>query len=505
MDNIIIRMTEQPQQGKPHGAGNTYRISELVAVSGVSRDMIKYYLRANLLPKAHKPQPNFALYSENHLELIRLIQRFQQQTKLSLPEIAAVFNAAGHDANSIELELLSGKYRVGNSDNIIPLQPEAENTGALTFPQEFLDLLVHASLLPRSDKLGENEEQLAGLLWAARNAGLPLEFFQTAREKLAELADLEVKTLVAIKRPGLNFNAMVESVTGVDRIINRWMIKQKNCQIRDQFQRVMDNSERAITSLHDTIYQPSPIFSERYSVAAMLSQMSTMVEANTGTLQQSHDLCIACLLLAAYGRAIDIAKATLAAVPGDDISNAVIALAYCMQNSVDRACEYGAQLEHAEASHPVILQARMLVLLQQSAQLGGIADTSELMKSAGEQFLELPTRPSVDQPETILVLARANVAFPDFANSRPQATEALQTLLQRAEDNTLALPDFPIKGLRETIRVIYLIHTLYFLGELHDAGGDDTRARQCFAQVIQLDPSSNFGERAFLKLGQATQ
>ena len=92
-----------------------YRMSELVDASGVSRDMIKYYLRARLLPKPRKPRPNLSLYTENHLLLIRLILRLQQQTTLSLTQIATAFKAANYDPTTLEIELLAGKFSAGRA------------------------------------------------------------------------------------------------------------------------------------------------------------------------------------------------------------------------------------------------------------------------------------------------------------------------------------------------------------------------------------------------------
>ena len=88
-----------------------YRMSALVEISGVSRDMIKYYLRAGLLPQPRKPRPNLSLYSDNHLLLIRLIQRVQQQTSLSLPDIAEAFPNA--QAVNQTLRLLLELARAG--------------------------------------------------------------------------------------------------------------------------------------------------------------------------------------------------------------------------------------------------------------------------------------------------------------------------------------------------------------------------------------------------------
>ncbi len=491
--------SDNPEQRE----GKTFRMSELVSASGASRDMIKYYLRAGLLPPAHKPRPNLSLYTVDHLALIGLVRKFQAATKLSLQEIADVFCAADYDTSTIEIELLSAKHSVGGDDNIIPIKRGGQNSRALEIPGEFLHLLYDAGLLAQTDNLDEDEEQLAGLLFAAHQSGVPLRFFREARETLTELADLEVRTLIAIRRPELSYAETVDNVTDVDRIINRWMIAEKNGQIRRQFQRVVDNSERAISTLLDTIYIPSALFRERHGVEGTLHSIRGREEALAAAGDHSHGLCIALLLLAEYGEAIAIAEAIRARDPGDDVATAIIALAHGMQGDVDRAHEYGALLANSTSRHAVVLQARMLSLLQRAAKLGGVADTSELLKAAGELFLLIPTDPPADQPEMALSLARANVAFPDFANTRPEAIRALHTQLDLLEAGDMALPELPVDNLLESLECTYRIYLFYYLGRLHEIEGNSEEARDCFQQVVQLDPASNFGESAYLKLGQA--
>ncbi|MFT6276168.1 MAG: tetratricopeptide (TPR) repeat protein [Halioglobus sp.] len=458
--------------------------------------MIKYYLRVDLLPPAEKPRANLSLYTENHLKLIHLIRKFQEQTKLSLQDIGEVFRTANYDANAIEIQLLSAQYSVGD-DNIIPLKNYPQNTHSLDFPAEFLQQLAKTSLLENPGQLAQDQDQLAGLLWAAHNAGVPLAFFESAQEKLAELADFEVKTLIAIKRPDLSFNDMLSNVTDVNRIINRWMVSEKSRQIRSQFQRVIDNSERAISTLLDAIYQPSAIFRERHNIDQILSNVSLELSNGPPDIEQTHVLCFACMLLGDYERAITIAQTT----PQKPIITALIALAHGLQNNVDLAFEYGSQLEDSQDKHPVILQARMLSLLLKASKQGGVADTTELMKSAAEIFLELAQDPSLEEPEAILTLARANVAFPDFANSQPQAIKALQVLLQRLEQNTVELSNVSVADLRESLLTVYRINALYYMGVLLSMAGEHDKARQFFEQLIQLDPASNFGQKAFLQLG----
>jgi hypothetical protein len=108
----------------------------------------------------------------------------------------------------------------------------------------------------------------------------------------------------------------------------------------------------------------------------------------------------------------------------------------------------------------------------------------------------------VDEPEAILTLARANVAFPDFANSRPQAITALQALLQRLERNAVEFPELPVADLQEGLLTVYRIYALYYLGVLLAMNDDHEKSNHFFEQVVQLDPASNFGKSAYLQLRQ---
>jgi tetratricopeptide (TPR) repeat protein len=77
----------------------------------------------------------------------------------------------------------------------------------------------------------------------------------------------------------------------------------------------------------------------------------------------------------------------------------------------------------------------------------------------------------------------------------------LQTLLQRLEQNTVELAERPIAGLRDSLLAVYRINTLYYLGMLLATNDEHDKAAPFFEQVIQLDPASNFGKKAYLQLG----
>lgn len=492
-------MMKQPAAGAKAEASGTYRMSELVAVSGVSRDMIKYYLRAALLPPAEKPRQNLSLYTDDHLALIGLVQKFQLQTKLALPEIAEVFKTAEYDPNAIELELLSNRYGSGHDPNIIPFGNQARELRALKLPAPFLQQLADAALLPGNQG---DQEEIAGLLWAAHRAGVPLDFFAAAQEKLADLSALEVSTLLAIKRPDLSFNDTVEHVTHVNRIINRWMVQEKNRQIRQQFQATIENSERATANLLEAIYRPSDLFRQRHQVE---DRLAAALKREPATFDDTYALCTSCLVLGEYQHAIRCAKVAQAKASTREIATACLALAHGLQGDDETAFEFGIQLADSALQHAVVIQARILALLLKAARLRGVADISELMKQAGELFLQGSDHASLDLLEQALLLARANVAFPDFANSRREAIDALESQLLRLDQADDDLPALRIKSLRQPLAAVYRIYAFYYLGQLLQAEGNLTQSRHCFEQVLQLDPASNFGEDAYMQLGKMGQ
>ncbi|MEZ5572664.1 MAG: MerR family transcriptional regulator [Halioglobus sp.] len=476
-----------------------YRMAELIDASGVSRDMIKYYLRAKLLPKPTKPRPNLSLYTHNHLLLIRLILRLQQQTTLSLAQISAAFRAANYDPTTIELELLSDKYSAGSRHFIIPFAAETRSEVSLSVPQEFIEELEASGLLDAGAGTDESQIEIAGLLWAARNEGVPISFFQAAREKLRALADIEVKALIAIARPQLDFNSVVASVTNTDRIINRWMISEKTGQARRMFQRIIDNSEQALSTVHEAIYFPSKVFRQRFNIEQELAGLGNTITANRRNLPLLHDACRACLLLADFERALAFADIAQSIERDDELAIACKCLAYGMDRNLEQALLYARRLEAADSRSAIALEARLLTLLMQAAKLGGMSDTTELLKQAAELFREptaVPPKDNFDRLEACLLQARANTIFPDAINTAVEATRALEEMLESLASKSFRELGLPLEG----VRVVYQVYACFYLGQLQEVAGDAARARQYFEQVIQLDPSSNFGEMAYLKL-----
>lgn len=101
------------------------KMKDLEARTDVSREAIHFYLREGLLPEPERPKRNVALYTEEHVNRIRLIKQLQEERFLPLSVIrellsrADVAAEAGGGLAAFELTLSS----LLNGDAPEPDQP----------------------------------------------------------------------------------------------------------------------------------------------------------------------------------------------------------------------------------------------------------------------------------------------------------------------------------------------------------------------------------------------
>lgn len=87
------------------------KMKELEDRTGISRETIRYYIREGLLPEPEKPTQTIALYSEAHVERIRLIKTLQDEQFLPLRQIKSVLEEVG-DEQEGALDLLGLEFRL---------------------------------------------------------------------------------------------------------------------------------------------------------------------------------------------------------------------------------------------------------------------------------------------------------------------------------------------------------------------------------------------------------
>lgn len=71
------------------------RMQELEERTGVSREVIRIFIREGLIPQPQRPARNAAVYDERHVAAITAVRRLQRSSRLTLKELKNVIDGNG--------------------------------------------------------------------------------------------------------------------------------------------------------------------------------------------------------------------------------------------------------------------------------------------------------------------------------------------------------------------------------------------------------------------------
>jgi DNA-binding transcriptional MerR regulator len=83
-----------------------YRMRDLCALTGLSRQAIHFYIQQGLVPEGTKTGRNMAYYGAEHVERLRLVRRLQDERFLPLKQIRAVLDGDTAAVADSQRELL---------------------------------------------------------------------------------------------------------------------------------------------------------------------------------------------------------------------------------------------------------------------------------------------------------------------------------------------------------------------------------------------------------------
>ena len=483
-------------------------IAELISATGASREMIKYYLRNELLPPPNKPRSNLSLYSDRHIKLIKLIRQYQEKTRLSLPEIGEVFRHHDYEPHSIELHLLTGEHDVDNFPTSLRIEEEVASqilsdffqepagTGALEFDDAFINALRNASLISTGPELSVHDQKVAGLIWSTQELGVPLEFFIQAHDKLLELADLQTEYLKAHPRPDLRFNEALSIHYSADKIINRWLVYEKTALLRNRYRQIIDSIDKGLERVFESIYIPSKQFLQRHKVEECLSELKAK-QAKLD-VEQLASISASCIFLADYDSAHALAKRGLELKPKDPKLLAIRCFAFCLEQKLGEAEKYYQKLNEKNDKSIWAIEAKILFLLLEASRMGGISDPSSKLGTAYEMYTQIPAETSdpLGQLEILLIRGRARSMFPQWVSIEPITIPQLNDLLSLLSTRNEISLKLPIPA----IKYVYRTYSHFYLGRMYELENNLDEAEVHFEEVLKLDPASNLSTYAYSRL-----
>lgn len=189
-----------------------YKISELVAATGVPKSTILYYIKEGLLPEAKKLKSNVHRYSDEHVELIRYIKYMQQEIGSSIEQIKNILQHKNQSLSS-SFTMLAPLMQTlsGLPAGIKHYTKEAfvEHYGT---DETLLEKLLNDGILVPlgDDDFTEKEASIVRLIENFMEVGVDYGVIRAYVEHARALAELECRIQVQLcdKRNDENFSTL---------------------------------------------------------------------------------------------------------------------------------------------------------------------------------------------------------------------------------------------------------------------------------------------------------
>lgn len=226
-------------------------MKELCDLTGVSRQVVHFYVQKGLLPDGEKTSRNMAYYTDAHVERIHLIRKLQHERFMPLRAIKAMLEEQDDLFSPAQRELL-GEVRARLMGPVRPEPtrrtwvPLAKVARAAGVDEDDVDALEAAGLLVvsrgrgKTPRIADDEAWVLETWGALRAAGFTRELGFTPadlavlREGIDRIFKLEAKMLLhrfAHLAPA-ELAAMVE---GALPVINGFLSKYHEAKIRNLF------------------------------------------------------------------------------------------------------------------------------------------------------------------------------------------------------------------------------------------------------------------------------
>lgn len=139
---------------------NVYKMSDLVRLSGVSKQTIHFYLREGLLLSPIRTSKNMAYYDESTVDDIRFIKELQEKRYLPLMVIKEVLKAKREGHDQIEedhLILFDHLFEQAQGDGADQKFDETSFLAKTCLTEQELSQLIQMELISPSPEVGNRQ------------------------------------------------------------------------------------------------------------------------------------------------------------------------------------------------------------------------------------------------------------------------------------------------------------------------------------------------------------
>lgn len=467
------------------------RLSELAEETSVPKETIHYYLRAGILPRPQKVREKLALYNQNHVRLIRLVQQLQREKRMPLSDMARLFRESDYDAEKLEINLIAGKYEAPESEPaFLPgLSVPEEDLFHLDLDGAFLERLRALGLIGSGDgESGAEDRRLAAMLRVAEEKGIRAEFFGRIREPLEQIAKCQTEMMFGAVGEDAGYAEIVREAGEVDRLVNRYLEAAKTRLLRQRLERSMAEAPFSVERLLEKIYVPSEAFLARHQIPEQLKK-----------LEAAGDPLALAAALIGIGRYREAAEQAAKGEARDPLESAVLgAIANALLGESDRAVDLAGRALSLAPENPRVAAYSAMAYFVQAARIGGLVSPLGWLQRAMKCFeVALYAKPESlrDRLEVAILTGRGYTILPGALARLDEGIAALQGILELLDAHDESAFGFELAGWSE----IYRINTHFYLGEVHQRLGRHEAARKAWNEVLLRDPASNFANYVYNK------
>ena len=479
------------------------KISELEERTGIPRETIHYYIREGLLPAPMKKGLRLAYYDESYVNLIDLIKKLQEERYLPLSVIKSLFVEEKFDVAELEKAFISDLF--GKTSALRKYGSDAASADArdVALPKDYFGKLASCGLVSLVSKNGKGaaepsalDSRLAQLCLRGERLGYTTEQMKQIAERVNDIVKLERESLIGMLRKNETPREFVASMKDRQSFMEDFLLFQRARYIQEAVTEFISAAETTRIKLEDAFINiPSEAFRKRYRIDEQIAELRE--RARSG----SSDKCMDRLGWALFmsGR-----HAELLALDDRKRSNRfklAVAYAQVMRGDVESATKWSERAVKKFETDPFFmsLSAGLYMLFASSAE-GFIERTVWVSKGLDLIEAAVAKKPgnAFDEMCMQFVQAKIFLTLPEPFGRTEEGRKALEKLLQQLRGKGRENFEPSFDGELE----IFEVTINYFLAEAARLGGQDKRAAEYYRRVIELDPASDFGAKAFVHLGE---
>lgn len=172
-----------------------YKMSELVAKTGVPKSTILYYIKEGLLPNPVKVKANVHKYSDEHIELIKYIKYMKEEMGSSNEQVKLVLEKKNNSFSSSYTMLAPLMNTLSGIEIHSEHYTKKEFIEHFDIDEDLLErLLCDGVLMPISENdYTQKEACIVNLIENCREVGIDYELIKEYVKHARELAKLELK------------------------------------------------------------------------------------------------------------------------------------------------------------------------------------------------------------------------------------------------------------------------------------------------------------------------